>query len=125
MANISLLVTVGPAVRLVIYRVIDFSRNRPNELSGADRIHAILPGIPPCTQDRYLSAWRHWVGFMHGQGGNHWVARRRFNWDGDLVDFMLFEAKMMGNASPAIAGKISSVRFWHVVSGYPDFPIGG
>ena len=32
---------------------------------------------------------------------------------------------MMGNTAPTITSKISAIRYWHVISGYPDFSVGG
>ena len=92
---------------------------------GTERMHAILSSIAPATRGRYLSAWKHWVIFTHGQNKNPWILRSTFNWDDDLIDFMLFEAKMMGNTAPTISAKISALRFWHLISGYPDFSLGG
>ena len=102
-----------------------FFQNLVQQTFGVERMRAILPGIAHGTRDRYLGARRHWVGFTNGHKKSHWVARSNFNWDGDLVDFMLPESKMMGNAAPTIASKVSAVRFWHVISGYPDFSVGG
>ena len=102
-----------------------FSQVLAHRTFGTDRMGAILSGISPGTRPRYLSAWRHWVGFMRGKGENPWIARSSFNWGDDLIDFMLCEAKMMGNDAPTIAGEISAVRFWRIISGYPDCPLGG
>ena len=38
---------------------------------------------------------------------------------------MIFDAKMVGNAAPTIAGEISDVLFWPVIYGYADFSLGG
>ena len=64
------------------------------------------------------------MSFVEGQDRSPWIARDCDNWGDLLIDFVLFEAKVMGNACPAIRGKLAAIRFWHVASGRADFSAG-
>ena len=103
----------------------EFHRILSTRTFGIDRMYAILSGIAPSTRSRYESGWKHWQLFMTTRNKSPWIIRSGPNWDGNLIDFLMFESKIIGNAAPTIRGEVSAIRFWHVVVGYPGFSIGG
>ena len=50
-----------------------------------------------------------------------WLVKTHPNWAADLIDFIMFEARVVKNASDSIRAKISAIRFWNVISGLDDF----
>lgn len=50
-----------------------------------------------------------------------WLVKTGPNWDEHLVDFIMFESRVMQNASDTLRPKLSAIRFWHVVFGLDDF----
>ena len=91
---------------------------------GSDRLAAVLSGIATSTRMKYLQSWRHWEAFMVDRQLSPWIWRTSPDWDDHLVDFILFESKVIANSPGAIRGGISSLRFWHLLAGMPDFAWG-
>lgn len=54
-----------------------------------------------------------------------WIWRTRPDWGDNLIDFTLFESKVLSNTPSTIRGEIPSIRFWHLLVGMPDFTLGG
>ena len=55
----------------------------------------------------------------------HGPPRSSPDWDDAPIDFILFGDRILGNAANGIRRMISSVRFWHLLVGMPDFTDGG
>ena len=49
-----------------------------------------------------------------------WLAKLRPNWDGDLIDFVMFERRVMKNTSDTIRVKLPAIKFWHGITGLGD-----
>ena len=92
---------------------------------GEERLAAVLPGIAPSTRSKYINHWGHWESFTSGRGMEPWIIRTSPDWDDALIDFILFETRVMGNTVDVAKGKISGIRFWHLLIGFPDFTVGG
>ena len=103
----------------------DYFQDLLTRTFGADRMGAILSGIAPSTRSRYTTGWKHWQMFMVNQGKSPWIVRADPQWGDNLIDFLMFESEIIGNAAPTISGKVSAIRFLHVIVGYPDFALGG
>ena len=78
---------------------------------GVDRTNAILSGLAQSTRSRYESGWKHWEMFTNTQNKSPWITRSGPHWGGNLIDFRMFESKIIGNAAPTISGKVSAIRF--------------
>ena len=63
--------------------------------------------------------------FTTNQNKSPWITRSEPNWGNDLIDFLMFGSKIIGNSAPTIGGKVSAIRFWRIIAGYPDFTLGG
>lgn len=61
------------------------------------KLTAILSGAAPATRKRYLSACGIWAYFAHMRGKSERLIKTQPNWDGALIDFMLFEPDVMKN----------------------------
>ena len=62
---------------------------------GEDKLNALLSGIAPATRRRYLSVWNQWSYFMSMRQKENWLIKTGPNWDADLIDFVMFEFKLM------------------------------
>ena len=62
---------------------------------------------------------------MVNQNKSPWVTRDNPAWGNDLIDFLIFGSEIIGDSVPTICAKVSSIRFWHIVVGFPDFALGG
>ena len=86
-----------------------------------DKRNALLSGVAPATRQRYLSAWNQWAYFASMRNHPARLVKTHPNWDGDLVDFIMLEARVAKNTSDSTHVKISAIRFRHVISGLDDF----
>ena len=102
-----------------------FFPNLLGQIYGEGGLVATLSGIAPTARSRYISGRNQWVNFVESQHRSHWIPRNSENWGDLLIDFVLFEAKVIGDAFPAIRGKLSVTSFWNVVSDRADFIAGG
>ena len=92
-----------------------------NLVMGEERLNALLSGIAPATRRRYLSVWNQWSYFTTMRQKTNWMTKGDPNWDADLIDFVMFESKLMKNTCDTIRVEISALRFWHIVCGMGDF----
>ena len=92
---------------------------------GQDRLSAVLSGIAPGTRTKYLTAWRHWEKFVTGRQMSPWIWRVSPDWGDNLIDYIMFETKVVAPAPNTVSGEISGIRFWHLLVGMPDFTLGG
>ena len=92
-----------------------------NHVMGEEKLNALLSGIAPSTERRYLSVWNQWSYFMTMRQKDTWLVKTGPNWDADLIDFIMFESRLMKNTSDSIRVKVSAIRFWHIVCGLDDF----
>ena len=90
---------------------------------GQDRFEAVLSGVAPGARRRYLTDWHHWGQFKKDRLLSPWIWRVGTDWDGHLIDFIMFESKILANAPNTISGEISGIRFWHLLVGIPDFTL--
>ena len=62
---------------------------------------------------------------MSGRHLSPWIWRTGPDWDGNRIDYIMFESKVLANAPNTISGEISGIRFRHLLVGMPDFTLGG
>ena len=54
-----------------------------------------------------------------------WIWRTTPDWGDNLIDFIMFETRVLAIAANTVSAKISGIRFWHLLVGMPDFTLGG
>ena len=86
--------------------------NFTGQVFGQDRLSAVLSGIAPSTRMRYLQNWTRWESFMAGRQQSPWIWRTCPDWGDNLIDFILFGAKVVSNNPGTIRGRFPSIRFW-------------
>ena len=87
--------------------------------------NAILSWVAVSTRSRCETGWKRCYMFMVNQNKSPWVTRDNPAWGNDLIDFLIFGSEIIGDSVPTICAKVSSIRFWHIVVGFPDFALGG
>ena len=80
---------------------------------GEDRLSAALSAIAPRTRTRRLAASNHWGDAMCARNASPWITRSSPDLDGELIDFVLCKALILGTAENAIRRKLHSLRFFH------------
>ena len=108
-----------------VTRTHEFPPTMMDRVMGQDRLQAVLSGVAPGTRKRYLAAWHQWEQFMKDRLLSPWIWRVGPDWDDRLIDFIMFESKILANAPNIISGEISGIRFWRLLVGIPDFTSGG
>ena len=48
--------------------------------------------------------------------------KARPKWDERIIDWDLFETRFLGIQARTVRSKVSAIRYWAVLSGFPDFP---
>ena len=101
--------------------VRDFFRIRNEVVYGSGKVDDLLSGVAESTRSAYQTAWTHWAHFTASHSEGVWIEEHKPKWDGRLIDWILFEARILGNQVGTIRSKISAIRYWNILSGYPDF----
>ena len=110
------------------YQTVE-ARNFPpllmRHVYGDGMLSAVLSGISHRAMSRYPGARHHCEYFTRARNASPWITRSSPDWDDAPIGFILFEARILGNAEKAIRFKIASPRFRHLLVGMPDFTEGG
>ena len=85
----------------------EYFRRMSHSIFGEERLTAVLSGIAHSTRSKYVIRWKHWGSFAKERGLGHWVARNFPDCGDVLIDFILFETRMMGNSVDFDKGEIS------------------
>ena len=85
------------------------------------KMEVMMQSISAATQVGYRRSWRQWMSFCRGQNHSIWLGSREEGWGGNLVNFILSEHDVLGLRSSTIRGKVSAIRFFHLVSGEKRF----
>ena len=94
---------------------VEFSPSPIKQITGGEKLHAMLSGVAPATRKRYLSAWNQWAYFVTMRERPTWLTKTGPNWDEDLIDFITFETHVVKNTSATTRVKISAIMFWRIV----------
>ena len=92
---------------LKVPSTVEIPNSLSKQVTGEDKLDAMLSGVAPSTRKRYLSAWNQWAYFMRNR--STWLVKTKPNLDGEIIDFVTFESHVAKNASDATRGKISAV----------------
>ena len=93
---------------------------RVNQAVNTDKITALLEGLAASTRETYLRAWKQWLMFAKGHGVSPWLDPTQEGWDEPIMDFFMWEIKMMGMAISTVTGKYAAIKFFHTMAGRPD-----
>ena len=93
-----------------------------NEVTyGSGKLPDLLSGVAEGTQSAYREAWVQWAHFMENRPEGVWIEKQEPKWGERLIAWILFETRILGVQVGTIRSKISAIRYWDILSGYPDF----
>ena len=92
-----------------------------NDALGHQKLEALFAGLSANTRTRYLRGWEHWCQFCSTRRISPWIDTKEENWDGEILDFIMYEGKVLKLAPSTTRGKLSAVRYAHIVGGRADF----
>ena len=95
--------------------------NVHEKAQGIDKIEALLSGLVEGTRSSYKTAWRHWLLFCAGKDCKPWLDVTKQDWDEPLLEFIMYENKILHLNPRTIRSKISGIRFFHLMAGRGDF----
>ena len=101
--------------------VRDFPKTKNEVTYGSGELTDLLSGVAEGTQSAYRTAWVQWAQFVENRPEGVWIEKQEPKWGERLIDWILFEARILGVRVGTIRSKISAIRYWNVLSGYPDF----
>ena len=101
--------------------VRDFFRAKNEVTYGSGKLSDLLSGVAEGTQSAYRTAWIQWSHFMENRPEGVWIEKQEPKWDERLIEWILFETRILGVQVGTIRSKISAVRYRNILSGYPDF----
>ena len=79
-----------------------------------------MAGMRSGTSVRYIASWRQWARFCEIRGIEHWLIENRPGWGEALLDYILRLHELLAISDRTIASHISGIRYFHLLSGYPE-----
>ena len=89
------------------------------------KMEILMQSVSAATQVGYRRSWKQWASFCRGQNHSVWLDSREEGWDENLMNFIASEHDVLGLRASTIRGKISAIRFFHLVMGKKRFRPGG
>ena len=101
--------------------VRSFFLNKTQQVFGIGKLNDLLSGIAEGTRAGYVSAWKHWFQFTRRPPESRWITEIGPRWDETVINWILFETRIMGLQASTMGTKISGLRYWHLLSVFPDW----
>ena len=86
-----------------------------------DTIALLLESLATATQTAYLRSWQCWQDYCTRRGISPWMNINEHGWDMDLLTFLTWEYKVMGNGGSTLSTRFSAIRHLRMVEGRGDF----
>ena len=99
----------------------NFFKNQYEYVFGVGKLEDLLSGVSEGTKGTYISAWQQWFQFNSSTPEKRWINEMTPKWDEQIINWILFETRVLGLKAGTMRGKISAVRYWHLLAGLPDF----
>lgn len=96
-----------------------------HRVTGQEKYKILMSGLSEATQKTYFRFWTRWMTFQRWRNKEPWLNPEREGWDEDLLDWIMYENKVMGICASTIQGSISALRNMHLISGKSDFTKSG
>ena len=100
---------------------MSFFEEQAYQAFGPGRLEDLMSGIAASTRASYITSWTHWHHFTLRAPQKRWITQVDPRWDDTLIDWILFETRILGLQVSTMRSKISGLRYWHLLSGYPDW----
>ena len=101
--------------------VRSFFVNKTQQVFGIGKLSDLLSGIAEGTRAGYVSAWKRWFQFTQRSPESRWITEIGPGWGETLINWILFETRIMGLQASTMRTKIPCLRYWHLLSGFPDW----
>ena len=98
-----------------------FFLNRTNHVAGAGKLGDLSSGISEGPRASYVSAWKHCAQFTQRALEKRWISVIGPKWDETLAGWILFGTRILGIQASTMRPKISGLRYWHLLPGFPDW----
>ena len=86
-----------------------------------DAISLLLESLAPATRSTYLRSWNFWQEYCNARPISPCVNMNEHGWGSNLLSFLTWEHKVMGNGGSTIASRFSAIRHMHMMEGRGDF----
>ena len=70
-----------------------------------------------------MTCWRRWAQYASCMGVSPWIKDFTPGWDNTLLDFLVWQHKILGHQHSALAKGFYSIRYIHLVGGLEDLTL--
>ena len=99
----------------------NFPTHQYERVFGVGKLEDLLSGASEGTGMTYITYWKHWFQFTTNTPEKRWVFEMNPRWDEQIINWILFGNVVLGLKAGAMCAKISALRYWLLLSGFPDF----
>ena len=88
-----------------------------------EKVQLITTGICDKTRGQYLSCWRRWAQYASCVGVSRWIKSFNPGRGNALLDFLVWQHKILGHQHIALAKGFYSIRYIHLVECFEDLSV--
>ena len=92
-----------------------------NDALGPQKLEALFAVLSTNTITSYLRGWEHWCQFCSTRKTSPWIDTTQENWGEEILDFITYEGGILRLEPSTTRGKLSAVRYAHIIGGRADF----
>ena len=100
----------------------EFDRRIANMLEN-EKFILLTSSVTVVAKDQYMCCWRRWAQFSACSGLSPWIQDTRRGRDNTLIEFLIWEHKLLGLQHSALTRRFYAVRYIHIADGYDDFSL--
>ena len=97
--------------------------HRIAQLLEYEKFTLLTTGLADKTRTQYMSCWRRWAHYSACMGKTPWIKSFEHGWDETMLDYMVWQHKILGMQHSALTKGFYAIRYVHIVEGLEDIAI--
>ena len=90
-------------------------------MSEHEKFDLLTSSVTVATRNQYMYCWRRWAQFSACSVVSPWIQTPQPGWDDQLLNFLVWENKLLGLQHSALTKRFYAIRYIHIAEGYDDF----
>ena len=88
-----------------------------------EKFTLLTASVSDITRDQYIRCWRRWTRFCACMGVSHWLDSPSIGWGNVLIDFIVWEYRILGIHHGSLHKRFCDIRFIHIAEGREDLSL--
>ena len=88
-----------------------------------EKFTLLTSSVTDVTRQQYMKCWQRWARFCACMDVSPWLTPGAAGWDNILIDFLVWEYKLLGIQHSTLAKRFFAIRFVHIAEGHDDLSL--